>query len=193
MLPGYHDLFDNIQTGPNTYFGIRRCPDDDCKAIVFFYAIPELDGLWLYPQSKTSLRLDNVPKEIKEDALEAQSVFQAGAWKSTVVMCRRAVQGSCIERGAKPDNLANQIDELQANGLLTVQLKEWTHQIRKFGNFGAHPDENLGDATQDDATQMIEFLDTFLRYVYEMPAQIAAAQKRSDKSKAAQPNNPHKP
>lgn len=192
MAPLSHDVQDII--GANGLvaagFGVRRCPDEKCRAI-FFCQVDTSGALEIFPESNVELSLANAPPDVQEDAKEALKVYKAEAWKSTVVMCRRALQAACVEKGAdKKKTLEKQIDELQTKGLLTVQLRDWAHQIRYFGNFGAHPDENIGDATKADAEQMIEFLSTFLKYMYDMPARIKAAQARSGKPKVTAPASP---
>lgn len=169
---------DEIEYG---YFGIRLCPDKRCNTLLFFYST--LGDIYLYPNnSDVDMDVEHVPNNIGEDALEALRNFNSCSWKSTAMMCRRALQAACIDKGAASGKQLNQqIDELQSLGLLTKQLQDWAHQIRHFGNFSAHPDENIGDTTKEDAEQMIYFLNTFLKYMYEMPALIKVAQQRSGK------------
>jgi len=164
-------------------YGIRVCPSSDCKAIIFFRheygSIPET---YTHPTSSSRLDVDSVPPELVADAKEALACMQVQAWKAAVVMCRRVIQVACRLHEAEGANLKEQIDDLHTRNILSIQLKDWAHQIRFFGNFAAHPDEAFGNPTEADAQSMIHFMKTFLRYVYEMPAQITEAQARSGKS-----------
>lgn len=166
-------------------YGVRKCPDPKCKTAFFFRAdATNPSNVTLLPSAAVEMNVRSVPDDISADAKEAADCYRASAWKATVMMCRRVVQAACIEQGAKKGNLEVQIDDLKAKGLLTAPLAQWAHQIRYFGNYGAHPDEDFGDVTKEDAAQMIEFVRTFLRYLYEMPALIKDAQARSGKPKA---------
>src|SRR5712664_1435157 len=92
-------------------------------------------------------------------------------------MCRRAIQGACIDKKMKDDKLQIQIDEMASKGLITDPLKQWAHEVRLGGNDGAHPDkDNLKDMTQQDADEIIEFTGQFLHHVYVMPAALTARQ-----------------
>ena len=90
-------------------------------------------------------------------------------------MCRRAVQGSVIELGAKGDRLIDQIDDLFKNGKITEALKDFAHEVRLTGNDGAHPGKDgLADVSPKDASDIIEFIREYLHHVYVMPAKLRA-------------------
>jgi hypothetical protein len=90
-------------------------------------------------------------------------------------MCRRAVQSSAINLGAKGGKLIDQIDDLSKTGIITIPLKEFAHEVRLTGNDGAHPDKDgLDDVTEMDGEAIIEFTREYLHHVYVMPAKLAA-------------------
>src|SRR5256885_14569218 len=61
------------------------------------------------------------------------------AFKAVVVMCRRAMQNVAEDKGAAGDNLEKQVDDLATKGFITANLRRAAHEVRHFGNFGAHP------------------------------------------------------
>jgi len=125
----------------------------------------------------------SVPSEVARDYVEAIKCFDVGANRGSVVMCRRSLQSSVIERGAKKGRLVDQIDELHDNQIITKDIRDWAHEIRLTGNIGAHPDEDgLEDVTPDDAEELLKFMEEYLNYVYIMPAKVA--EKRAKKLKA---------
>lgn len=67
---------------------------------------------------------------------------------------------------------------IEATGTLGAhpeQLGDVAHKIRLGGNAGAHPDKDgLKDVTEDDARRLLEFLEDFVRYVYEIPGRLQA-------------------
>ena len=62
---------------------------------------------------------------------------------------------------------------LEAQRLITPQMREVAHTIRLAGNLGAHPDKDgLRDVGEPEAQAVMEFLDDFLKYVYEIPTRL---------------------
>ncbi|MDH5449058.1 MAG: DUF4145 domain-containing protein [Candidatus Bathyarchaeota archaeon] len=124
----------------------------------------------------------SVPPEISRDYTEAIKCFNVGANRGCVVMCRRALQSSVIERGARKGRLVDQIDELYGNQIITKDIRDWAHEIRLTGNIGAHPDDDgLEDIQPDNAEELLKFMEEYLNYVYIMPAKVAAKRARKHK------------
>ena len=163
-------------------FEIYQC--DNCEELILLiYSDTEIHQ---YPTRIPKLD-ESIPKQVADDYIEAIRCFDVGAKKASVVMCRRALQNSVIERGAKKDKLLNQIDELFGNQIITKDIRNWAHEIRLTGNIGAHPDEDgLNDVNHEDADELIKFMEEYLNYVYIMPAMVA--KKRA--KKIAKKNSP---
>jgi hypothetical protein len=183
-IPGVsvNDILDRRSGDNNITYGIRICPDTGCRTLIYFRREGQSNSnLFVYPPPGAIFTVKSVPLSIESDANEAILCYKVGALKATIVMCRRAVEATCDEQQASGRNLKEQIDDLHTKGLIDSRLKTWAHQIRFFGNSGAHPDPAFGSATAADADLMIDFMTTFLEYIYEMPAKIATAQARSGK------------
>lgn len=134
-----------------------------------------------YPK-RTPKPHKSIPRQVADDYVDAITCFDIGAWKASVVMCRRALQGSMIEKGAKKDKLWEQIDELYEQEIITKSIKDWAHEIRLTGNIGAHPDKDgLEDVTKEDAKELIDFMEEYLNYVYVMPSKVAAKRAKKEK------------
>jgi len=126
----------------------------------------------------------SIPKKVTDDYVEAIKCFDVGANKASVVMCRRALQNSAIEKGAKKGRLVDQIDELYGREIITKDVRDWTHEIRLTANIGAHPDEDgLQVVTQEEADELIKFTEEYLNYVYIMPAKVAKRRARKKETK----------
>jgi hypothetical protein len=130
----------------------------------------------VFPLGKPNDSVDpSVPAAVAEDFKEALRCEWVNAYKACVVMCRRAVQSSVIQLGAKGERLIDQIDDLLKNGKITQALKDFAHEIRLTGNEGAHPDKDaLAEVSDKDASDMIEFTKQYLHHVYVMPAKLKA-------------------
>lgn len=96
-----------------------------------------------------------VPPAIRSDFAEALRCRWVKAYKATVVLCRRAIQSSCLELKAQGRKLVDQIDELGARGIITDKLREFAHEVRLTGNTGAHPKtENSRSGTPADGESL---------------------------------------
>lgn len=152
-------------------YGIYTC--NHCNKAVLLIGVTDDKFSDQYP--KRTPQLDkSIPIEIANDHVEAIKCFDVGAFKATVVMCRRALQGSVIEKGTTKDKLKDQINELCDKRIITEDIRDWGHEIRLTGNIGAHPDEDgLKGVTKEDAEQMMQFMERYLEYVYVLPAKVA--------------------
>lgn len=120
-----------------------------------------------------------IPKFIIQDLTEAHLCFDSRAWKGSVVLARRALQSACIDKGAKKDTLQNQINDLASKNVIPPQLANLAHKIRLFGNFGAHPsDDLLEKIVKRDAQEVLGFADDFLSQAYVLPYRLSQADKR---------------
>jgi Domain of unknown function (DUF4145) len=112
---------------------------------------------------------EDIPPEVASDFSEALRCRWVDAYNATVEMCRRAIEGSCLEQGAPEDLvLAKMIDWVYGQGKITVSLRDLAHQIKLGGNRAAHPSDRT--ITAEDADAVITFTTQYLQYVYVMPA-----------------------
>ena len=117
-----------------------------------------------------------VPASIAADWLEAHLCLSIRAFRGAATMARRAVQGVAVERGAENAKLYDQLKELEATATLHPMMVEWADHIRLLGNTGAHPGtDGLETVSEDEARDVVRFLDELLRWLYELPAETAAA------------------
>jgi hypothetical protein len=117
-----------------------------------------------------------VPAPIAADWLEAHLCLTIRAFRGAAAMARRAVQGVAVEQGAKDAPLHTQLKELKATATLHPTMVEWADHIRLLGNVGAHPgSDGLETVSEDEAREVVRFLDELLRWLYELPAETAAA------------------
>ena len=88
---------------------------------------------------------ETVPPEVLEDFREGVICLHNKCPRAAVAMFRRSLQSALLERGANPKQ--DLIDQIKAANFLTQDIKDWSHHVRIFGNWGAHPqDDNLKEA-----------------------------------------------
>lgn len=126
------------------------------------------------PVNARKMDFPDVPSSIADDAAEAFHCLVVSAWRAVAAMARRAIQQSCLEKGAPAGKrLVDQIDWLADQQLISPQMKAVAHRLRIIGNLGAHPDKDgLEDVDQAQAEATLVFLTDFLRYVYQIPASL---------------------
>ena len=152
----------------------------NCKTPSYFITPPSKDRVTIletYPQME-----DEPDKEFPEDVRlafgEAIKGLNDGNWNSCVIMCRRALEETMTDLGAKGEDLFHQIDDLEDKRRITPELKEWAHESRLGGKLGAHGIKQKKWAEKDDAEEVLEFSRWFFRYVYVLPRQLAERKAR---------------
>jgi hypothetical protein len=142
---------------------------------------------------------EEIPEHIQLDFKEALRCMFVDAYNATAEMCRRALEASCIQLGAKKNaKLEKMIDELEENRVITPSLKEAAHKVRLGGNRGAHPPEDGPGDPKDEvedgpvetiekhhAEAIVEFTRHFFQHVYVIPKQLEKYDFSKPKPKAA--------
>lgn len=146
---------------------------ENCNGIIIMARelVDPIDIARMIPSIKCrpKIRIDRLPENIAIDYLEALSNYSEDCLTSSVIMCRRIIQSTCYDKGAKKDTLYNQIEGLD----IDKNLKELAHKIRFWGNSGAHPDILLDETvSKDDAINAIDFTEKFLQFVYIIPKEL---------------------
>ena len=115
--------------------------------------------------------LEFIKTDVLMDYKEALKCMSIGAYRAACSMFRRSLQSSLIVLGANPkDDLIKQINSLT---LLPADIKDWAHQIRIFGNWGAHPDKDqLKEVEDSDAEEVHDFISKFFMYTFIMPEKV---------------------
>jgi len=165
----------------NTYFyysGIYRCMDCGTRIEVYLSA----GRLMKTPKVLDLTSVEGAPLEVNEDFVEAQKCYDAEAYKATIVICRRALETMSDLQQAKGKNLFDKIEDLYSRELISKGTSEIATQVRQFGNYGAHPkDDLLGGITERDAGVILEITQHLLKDVYEIPRKVEKLKKRLQK------------
>lgn len=120
-----------------------------------------------------------IPQSIRSDYAEGARCLYVDAYKAVVVMCRRVIESLACERlGVKSKDAKGNtlklyalIDQLHSDGFITTDLQKSAHEIRHFGNYGAHAqDDGLDSVTLQEARDIREIAWQFLHTIYVAPA-----------------------
>ncbi len=160
---------------------ICRCPRRLCDLMFVIYdrLNQRVDRVYPYPRLSASDYHAAIPESIREDMAEAKGCLAADAYRGVVVMCRRAMQQMALDKGASGSNLQEQIDDLFTKGIITKSLRDAAHEIRFFGNYGAHPrDDGLDQITGQDARSVHGLTGDFAVDLYVRPHETAELTKK---------------
>lgn len=167
---------------------ICRCPTRLCELsfVIYDKLNDRVQSVYPYSTFDADDYHESIPQKVREDIAEAERCYHADAYRASVTMYRRAIQNIILDRisdlAIKKKRLVDQIDVLFSNGLITKDLKETAHEIRHFGNFGAHPSDDALDNTSSKDAEMIGQL-TFdlIRTIYITPFQTAELRAKRNK------------
>lgn len=114
-------------------------------------------------------------KEIFNDELiyllyeEARKCMKVNAYTSVGMCCRKLLMHIAVNCGAKEgQKFIEYVDFLDSNGYIPTNCKTWVDIIRSKGNEANH---EIIVLTQDDAKQLINFIQMIISVIYKMPYQ----------------------
>lgn len=94
------------------------------------------------------------------------------AFTACVLACRKLLIHLAVQEGAKPNlSFVDYIDYLANKGYVPPNGKIWVDHIRKKGNEANH---EIVLMSQDDARELLSFVEMLLKFMYEFPARINA-------------------
>src|SRR5258705_3608087 len=127
----------------------------------------------LYPGPMPSMAPSHVPTPLDRYYLQAADALQSGHSDASGAMSRKVVDVSTQkllkEASKNYKTIRERIDALATKNLLTPDLKDWAHQVRLGGNDAAHDEDPY---TQEEATELLNFVELYLTYVYTMPRRL---------------------
>lgn len=106
---------------------------------------------------KETFEFEYLPKTVKCDLEEAFNCYSNGAYNAFASMCRRTIQSSASEIGAKgKDKVQKQIREMKEIAELDEETYDLIKQVILDGHDGAHP--HLPTLSPERATVLLELI-----------------------------------
>jgi hypothetical protein len=123
----------------------------------------------------------SIPQALRSELGEARECFEARIYTATVVMVRRALEGFCIDQGAKQRvPLQRQLAELSEAGRIDQRLLEWANGLRVLGNTAAHFTGTR--VASVDAKDALDLAEAVFDYVYVFTAKFDEFKQRLESS-----------
>ena len=130
------------------------------------YALWRTDKM-IYPVSSNApLPVEDMPKDVKEDFIEARNIVNASP-RSAAALLRLSLQKLMIHLGEKGKNINDDIKSLVKKGL-SQKIQKKLDIIRVFGNNGLHPGEI---DLKDDTSTAISLFKVLNRIIESMITQ----------------------
>ena len=128
-------------------------------------------GIHWWPSAAAHVSPD-VPNEIAQVFQEAVQALHAECPRASAVMARRTLEAVTVDKGASGKTLFERLNNMAASGVLPPTLADWAKEVRLVGNTGAHFDP-ITTVSKEDSAQLISFVRELLKYLYELPAELA--------------------
>lgn len=150
---------------------------DNCSGIIVVFTRPggaqtPDKELISYPTNVPKVD-EIIPEKIAVDFKGGINCLSINEYKAAAAMFRRSLQQVMIDKNASGSDLFAQIDDLEKRQIITSQVKNWAHEIRLWGNHGAHPSKDgLDELKREDMEEVKEFLESLFDYIYIMPAKV---------------------
>ena len=128
-------------------------------------------GIHWWPAADAHISPD-VPVQIAQVFQEAVRAMHADCPRAAAVMARRTLEAITVDKGETKGVLADRLKSLASKGVLLPTLADWSKEVRLVGNAGAHFDP-INSVLKEDAEDLISFVQELLRYLYELPADLA--------------------
>jgi hypothetical protein len=99
---------------------------------------------------------------------EARTCFQNRCYTACVLCCRKLLMSIVVDKGAFEGNpFIQYVEYLSNQGFAPPESEEWLDHIRTKGNEANHEIRNI---EEDDAEDLLTFLEMTLTFLYEFPA-----------------------
>jgi hypothetical protein len=139
------------------------CPN--CSGLVFLSP----DGQQ-FPSPSLGNQVSNVPKELYALYEEARRCTSHNAYTAAVLLCRKMLMNISVSQGAAEGlKFFEYVNFLSVNNYIPPNGKHWVDHIRRKGNEATH---EISIMTEQDARELIAFVEMLLRFIYEFPSMV---------------------
>lgn len=122
----------------NMVFGMRCCPNDECKALTFFVAQAAGQIEATYPPERLDFQTDRIPPNVLTAFSEAITCHAHSCYVAAGIMVRKTLEVLCADQGAEGKNLHERLGKLKEKVLLSPPLLDGFFELKLLGNDAAH-------------------------------------------------------
>lgn len=136
----------------------------------------------MFPKPPKTFFSYRIPKTVTVSLSEGRNALQAGADFAACVMFGRALEAVCrdmlftneekkvVKAGTSKKRLmlAEGIKQLKEKGVIDDRLYDWSQHLHAFRNLAAHPDDDGGSISRQDAEDLQAFVYAIVEYIYDL-------------------------
>jgi hypothetical protein len=146
--------------------GIYVCPN--CGGPTFFTPSRER-----YPMPALGNPVRHVPQDLNALYEEARRCSSQNSFTASVLLCRKMLMNIAVQQGAGEGlKFIEYVNFLADKGFVPPNGKHWVDHIRKKGNEATH---EIAVMNEQDARELISFIEMLLRFIYEFPSLVPTA------------------
>lgn len=179
----YHDAAE----GPPTRITFVQC--SRCGHPILVRQEEVWEDSWTQPETVYPCEGNAVnpelPERLQNTLQEAQRCYHAKAYTATAIICRRAIETLCVDRGVREKNLALSLAAMRDKHLIDGALFDWADGLRLAGNKAAHDVEI--EISWQDARDLVEFTEALLDYVIVFRERFERYKKRQSQPPPSSP------
>lgn len=129
------------------------------------------------PGPLSAAEIEHLPPAVEGLWGEARRGSTVRVWTLVVMACRKMLMNVAVDQGAREGLKYSAYVEWIAKNKLAPGNEDWVERIRDNGGEANH---EIQASSEDDARDLMDFLEHLLRTVYEFPVRMRA--KRQDGS-----------
>lgn len=162
------------------YDGAVQCHNPRCGRVLgaVISATDKYAILEYWPKHVGGKKFGDVPEQIAAAADEAHQCLSIGAHRGAVALARAVVEATAKDHGILKGTLEKKIEQMGAQGIISVAMKDAADEIRFAGNEVAHGDLAEDPISKQDAEEVLDLMDAILTRVYQEPEQVARVRAR---------------
>jgi len=117
--------------------------------------------------------VNHVPPDLNALYEEARRASSQNCYTAAVLVCRKMLMNIAVNQKAKEGlKFIEYVEYLAAQGFVPPHGRHWVDHIRKKGNEATHEIALMG---QQDAKDLLGFVEMLLRFIYEFPSLVPAS------------------
>ncbi len=176
-------------SSPKHAVGIRRCPNLNCRALVFVvFNMKTRKVIQAYPPERLDFDSSNIPPDIVENVEQAITCHANECYIAAAIMIRRSVEFLCDDQGATGKVLKQRLEALGKKIVIPPDLMDNLDVLRLFGNDANHVEaRDFSDIGKEHVEAAMEFLKEVLKATYQykgMIERLKALRKSPDQPSA---------
>lgn len=125
-----------------------------------------------FPMPALGNPVSHVPPELNALYEEARRSTSQNCFTGAVLLCRKMLMNIAVQQGAVEGlKFIEYVSHLSDKGYVPPNGKQWVDHIRRKGNEATH---EIAVMKEQDARELVTFLEMLLRFIYEFPSMVPA-------------------